>query len=175
MCWICRQSVPRRTGRLPVARHTGIIVRPAGRLHAIPSSLPPAAADGSGGVEVDGGADRNNRIGRPQPCLRQRRDAVQRVAKVPDSTWIRRSRRSPKALSSWGSSGKSRELGGSQSARSPKGNRNMGRLLSRAAQAALKVKGYSTRRFGSCCRGWGTGRPFGHRPSTLPNALQDSA
>src|SRR5438094_3106101 len=87
--------------------------------------------------------------------LQQHQDAVKRVAEVPgfgvDSAVQMIAEvgaeaakfDSEKALSSWVGvcPGDEESAGESQSTRSPKGNRNMRRLLNQAAHAAIKVKG----------------------------------
>jgi transposase len=87
--------------------------------------------------------------------MQQHQDAVQRVAEVPgfgvDSALQMIAEvgpkaadfRSEKALSSWVGvcPGNEESAGESQSTRSPKGNRQMRRLLNQAAHAAVKVKG----------------------------------
>jgi len=87
--------------------------------------------------------------------LRQQQDAVQRLAEVPglgvDSAQQIISEvgasaatfPSPKQLSSWVGAcpGNQESAGVSYSHRSPKGNRNMRRLLNQAANAAVKAKG----------------------------------
>jgi transposase len=87
--------------------------------------------------------------------LREHQEVVQRVAEVPgfgpDSAVQMIAEVGPKAatfdaakkLSSWVGvcPGNEESAGESHSTRSPKGNRNMRRLLNQAAQAAVKVKG----------------------------------
>ena len=87
--------------------------------------------------------------------LEKYQDAVQRVAEVPgfgvDSSLQMIAEvgpeaaafRSEKALSSWVGvcPGNEESAGESHSTRSPKGNRQMRRLLNQAAQSAVKVKG----------------------------------
>jgi transposase len=87
--------------------------------------------------------------------LQEHQDAVQRVAEVPgfgvDSALGMIAEvgptvaafRSEKALSSWVGvcPGNEESAGESHSTRSPKGNRQMRRLLNQAAQSAVKVKG----------------------------------
>ena len=87
--------------------------------------------------------------------LQQHRDAVQRVAEVPgfgadaaqqmiaEVGSAAAAFASEKALASWVGvcPGSEESAGESQSTRSPKGNRNMRRLLNQAAQSAVKVKG----------------------------------
>jgi transposase len=87
--------------------------------------------------------------------LHEHQEVVQRVAEVPgfgvDSSLQMIAEvgpkaavfRSEKALSSWVGvcPGKEESAGQSHSTRSPKGNRQMRRLLNQAAQAAVKVKG----------------------------------
>jgi len=87
--------------------------------------------------------------------LQQHQDTVKRVAEVPgfgvDSAVQMIAEvgaeaakfDSEKALSSWVGvcPGDEESAGESQSTRSPKGNRNMRRLLNQAAHAAIKVKG----------------------------------
>ena len=87
--------------------------------------------------------------------LKEHQDVVQRVAEVPgfgiDSALQMIAEvgpkaaafRSEKALSSWVGvcPGNEESAGESKSTRSPKGNRQMRRLLNQAAQSAVKVKG----------------------------------
>ena len=87
--------------------------------------------------------------------LKEHREVVQRVAEVPgfgvDSALQMIAEvgpeaaafRSAKALASWVGvcPGNEESAGESHSTRSPKGNRNMRRLLNQAAQSAVKVKG----------------------------------
>jgi transposase len=85
--------------------------------------------------------------------LHQHQDAVQRLAEVPglgvDSAQQIIAEVSAKAatfpsaknLSSWACPGEEESAGVNYSPRSPKGNRNMRRLLNQAANAAVKRKG----------------------------------
>ena len=100
--------------------------------------------------------------------LSPHQDAVQRLAEVPGSgvdsaqqiiaevgpeaaTFPRRSTWPP----GWGVSRRRRERGRERSHRSPKGNRQMRRLLNQAANAAVKTKGSIFELvFGGWCRGW---------------------
>src|SRR6266852_5781356 len=123
--------------------------------------------------------------------LQEHQDAVQRVAEVPgfgvDSATQMIAEvgaeaaafESEKDLSSWVGvcPGDEETAGKSKSTRSPKGNSTMRRLLNQAAQSAVKVKGsifeITFRRLEPRL-GIPTGH-LGHRPSTLPTALDDPA
>ena len=123
--------------------------------------------------------------------MQEHQDAVRRVAEVPgfglDSALQMIAEVGPKAaafevakaLSSWVGvcPGNEESAGESHSTRSPKGNRQMRRLLDQAAQSAVKVKRKHFRSDISspaAASGIPAGH-LGHCPSALPTALADTA
>ena len=147
-----RRGRPRQSA---APRDAGPIARRPRRMHGSPSRLRDCSRLTLEELERDRGAHRTNSIRRWRSLLRDHQEAVQRLADVPglgvDSAQQIIAEVGPTAatfptakhLASWVGAcpGDDESAGVNHSHRSPKGNRQMRRLLNQAANAAVKTKG----------------------------------